>query len=165
MMCRDVKWFSSIMNSQSLLGDGLYSLVQLSKVNRRRFVHLLSICRTSFTGRSYTQWSWTCVIFLLCSRSAKSPRLNTQASNRSISTCRQFLIIYEEVSNVVLIRKATHVTSFGSIPRVVPMNRSFSFLRRTISICKSFGWSIKSIFSVSIFGQNGNIHLTKSAKK
>jgi hypothetical protein len=137
MMCRNVKSFSSIMKSQSSLNDGKNCLVPLSKVNRRKCVHLLSIGRTSFTGRSYKQLRWTSVVFLLCSRSAKSSRLNVQASNRSLSICRQFLIIYEEVSRVIIFRKATHFTSFGYVSN--PMCRSFSFFSRTISLIKAFG--------------------------
>ena len=85
-------------------------------------------------------------------------------STRSISTCRQFMIIYEEVIRVVLVWKATIFTSFGSSPMQVPMCRSFNFLRRTISLCKSSGWFITCVFSVWIFGQKGRTHLTNSAK-
>ena len=118
-------------------------------------MHLLSIGRISFTEGLNNQRRWTSVIFSLCSMSGKSRRLNIQASNRSISNCRQFLIIYEEMRNVVFIRKATHVTSSGSIPYLSELIfMSFNFLRRTISLCKSFGWSIKSMYSVWIFEQN-----------
>ena len=104
MMSKYVKCFSSIMKSQSSSRGGINGFTRLCKVNRRKCVHLLSTRRTSFIERPCDQLRWTSVIFSLCSMSGKSRRLNIQASNRSISNCRQFLIIYEVVISVVLVR-------------------------------------------------------------
>ena len=100
MMCRNVKCFRFIMNSQSSSDDGKGSLVPPFKVIWRKFVHLLSIGRTSLKEGPSTQLRWTSFIFLLCSNSVKSRRAMTYESTRSISTCRQFLIIYKEVNSL-----------------------------------------------------------------
>jgi hypothetical protein len=165
MMCRNVKCFSSIMKSRSSSDVGRGNSTPLFRVNRRKFVHLLSIGRVSFTETPKNHFRWTSLIFVLCSRSAKSSGLNLKASTRSISTCGQFLIICEEVSNVVIIRKATNVTSFGSIlSSKIEMCRSFNFLRRNISLCKWFDSSLKFSCSVWIFREKRRIHFKNSVK-
>ena len=105
-MCRNVKCFRFIMNSQSFSDDGKGSLVPPFKVIRRKFVHLLSIGRTCVKEGLSVQHRRTWFIFFLCSNSAKSRRVMTQKFTRSISTCRQFLqeliimIIYKEVNSL-----------------------------------------------------------------
>jgi hypothetical protein len=152
-------------NSSSVTDSGESNRsVKISKVNRCKCVHLLStIRRPSFTEGQVKHRRWISFKFLYCSNSGKSRRVK-EASTRSTSSCRQFLIIYEAVRNVFLFRIATDVTSFGSIPLLLTMSRTFNFLRRIMSLCKSFGWSIKRSFSVCIFGQKGRIHLTNSVK-
>jgi len=44
------------------------------------------------------------------------------------------------------------------------MWRSFSFISRAISLCKTFGWPVTFSLRAWIFGQKGSIHLTNSAK-
>ena len=162
LMCKHVKCYSFIMKSQ-ISFEVRETGVFLAKINCLIFTILSPTGRYfwSFGIEPSNQRRWASFKFVLCSNSAKSRSLMPKESTRRISTCRQFLII-EEVSSVVLVISVTNVTSFGRVPMLVLMWRCFNFSRRTISLCKSFGCSVKDTFSAWIFEQKEIIHLMNS---
>jgi hypothetical protein len=135
-MCNCDKCSISIMKSLSNSKDRTDILVlTLSvNVNRLKCCHLLRTGKTSSIEGSVSQPRVMSVIFSAGSNAAKSLRMRLSTSIRSISTWRQLLTIYEEVSSVVMIRKATKVTSFRSLASSTVTSSFFSFFRRAISL-------------------------------
>ena len=139
-ICRSVKCFIFIMQTQNSSSvaesGGSNRLFRVSKDNRRKLVHLLSI-RMSFKQGPSKHRRWTSFKFELCSNSAKSHRVKEE-SNRITPNCRQLLIIYKvmskemkkkrkkkekkkmykEMSSVVLIRKECYLFRIFGGPNV-----------------------------------------------
>ena len=107
--CKYVKCFISIMKSPSTSKGGTDGSDHRLKVNRRKCRHLLRIGKTSSIEGPLPQLRWTSVVCWAGSNSAKPSKSTLETSNRSISTWRQFLTIYEQVSSVVKFQKATNV--------------------------------------------------------
>ena len=160
-MCKYVKCSIPIMKSNRTSG-GTDRSCHLLKVNRRKCCHFLSVGKISSIDGPFPHLRWTSVVCSNGSISAKPCNVALTTSNRSISTWRQTLTIYEEVSSDFIIFEAINVTSFISPASQVVTSSTFSFLRRAISLCKSFGWSIRSSFRLWVFKQAERIHCTSS---
>ena len=108
--------------------EGIYDP---SKVNRCKFLHVLSTDKTSSIEGPISHRRSTCFKFWV-SNSAKSYNANSVTDTPSLSTCLQFLKICEEVSHVFKIQILTNNTSLNSLDLELERCSSFSFLRGTI---------------------------------
>ena len=159
-ICKYERCFISIMKSPSNSNCGT-DLSWLLRVNRCNWCHLLSTDKTSSMDGPLHQIRVTSVIFSAGSNSAKSVSTSQVTLIRSISTWRQLLTIYEEVSSVGIIIEAINFTSFRSLELEVVTFSFFSFFRRPISLRK-LSWLGNSICKSWMFEQAERIHLTSA---
>ena len=133
---------------------------------RHKCRHLLRTGRTLSKERPLLfQIRVMFVILSAGSNSAKPFKVRCLINIPSISTWRQLLTIYKEVSSVVVILETINVTSFSSLALSTETTNFFSFFRRQIFLWKPFSCFEILTCIEQMFKQTESIHLASAEKE
>ena len=151
------------MKSHQASDDGRCcpNLRKVAFLNCRHFMITGTACRME---GPLSQAKSTSVIFS-AAHSVISFKFAFLEENLSFSTWWQFLRIYEDVSNIFIVRIISNVTSLKSLALEPEMCSSFSFLRRSISTTESIPLKLVPRLRVLICKQEGRINLINSKEK